>query len=50
MKWCVTLGIEVDFEVEAETMEDAIREAEDQFDPTAYDTEVVQAYELENEQ
>lgn len=44
-EWCVTLGIEVDFFIEAESMEEAIREAESQFDPTAQYPEVVQAYE-----
>lgn len=47
-EWCVTIGVEVDFHIEAETEEEAIREAESRWDPTAYETEIVQVYEMDD--
>lgn len=42
--WHVTIKIEATIEVEAETMEQAEWKASGEFDPTAYDREVVEAW------
>lgn len=42
--WHVTIKIEATLEVEAETMEQAEWKACGDFDPTAYDREVVEAW------
>jgi len=42
--WHVTIKIEATLEVEAETMEQAEREGLVEFDATAYDREVVDAW------
>lgn len=47
--WEVLVRIQAYVSVEAETQEEAEAIAESEFDPTAYDTEVVESFELGGE-
>ena len=49
-KWEVLVRIEAYVQVEADTQEKAEALAESEFDPTAYDTEVIESFEVEDEQ
>jgi hypothetical protein len=47
--WHVWIAVNAEFEVEAQTEEEAERKAHEQFDPTAHDAEVQEIYEVEDE-
>lgn len=48
-KWNVWIAVDAELEIEANTEEEAERLAHEQFDPTAYDAEVKEVYEVEGE-